>query len=599
MLCESFNLSVRTRKGIKLNHSDKMSSDEGEPASPHLPRDSDRGSSVSSELQEEYEELLRFAVVTPKYDPSNPSQLMSSSFALRAAQNSSAMDPARLEAVEDVRGNGRRSSPVREVISATCPPQLEGSRPQSQISEGDEVASRSDGGSEGAHTDSDRSGKSSPDLVINVMTEMFVSEENLNKMEDILDTWSNNLKSNVMTELRKWKMAFVEQHRLEMKKEREKHAAHIAGINAEMDSLKDLLNTYQISNQRKDEVIVNLTRAVDRQRERLELMRSFTHWRLQHCAAKEEAQASRLAEQHHQLQLKKKVWAAWHSLIQRGWRERAERACRGRAEEVCLQLSADYEAKLAEHVEALQKAQAEIQRLHREKERYEDSMKKAFMRGVCALNIEALSMFHTADTGRQERDAPPSGDEPSSSSMASRPLFTASSARLSPISMETPVQPVHSRPNTDDTEAGRFSSQTGCSTAVSRTDALPSATVVNTALAPGGITSSLRQTSVRTVTAGQQKASKTVTARITGRSELAKTGRNPSNLNVMGVAPPMSSIVVERHHPVSQVTLGQATAAKFPRSALQSHTVSSTKSSSQPRGQPSSAFHIHSIKVVD
>lgn len=56
---------------------------------------------------------------------------------------------------------------------------------------GDEVASRSDRES---HTDPDRSGKSSPGRVINVMTEMFVSEENLNKMEDILDTWSNNLK---------------------------------------------------------------------------------------------------------------------------------------------------------------------------------------------------------------------------------------------------------------------------------------------------------------------------------------------------------------------------------------------------------------------
>lgn len=57
-----------------------------------------------------------------------------------------------------------------------------------------------------------------------------------------------------MAELRKWKMAFVEQYRLEMMKEREKHAAHIVGINAEMNNLKDLLNTYQISNQRKDEV---------------------------------------------------------------------------------------------------------------------------------------------------------------------------------------------------------------------------------------------------------------------------------------------------------------------------------------------------------
>ncbi len=27
-------------------------------------------------------------------------------------------------------------------------------------------------------------------------------------------------------------------------------------------------------------------------------------------------------------------------------------------------------------------------------------MKKAFMRGVCALNIEALSMFNTGEVGR-------------------------------------------------------------------------------------------------------------------------------------------------------------------------------------------------------
>lgn len=59
---------------------------------------------------------------------------------------------------------------------------------------GEEVASGSDRGSERVCADSNRSGKSSPDHVINVMTEMFVSEENLNKMEDILDTWSNNLK---------------------------------------------------------------------------------------------------------------------------------------------------------------------------------------------------------------------------------------------------------------------------------------------------------------------------------------------------------------------------------------------------------------------
>lgn len=55
----------------------------------------------------------------------------------------------------------------------------------------------------------------------------------------------------------------------------------------------------------------------------------------------------------------------------------------------------------------------------------------------------------------------------------------------------------------------------------------------------------------RVITAGQQKPSKTVTARITARSDIGKTAR--SNLQVMGVAPPMSSVIVERHHPVTQV----------------------------------------------
>lgn len=50
-----------------------------------------------------------------------------------------------------------------------------------------------------------------------------------------------------------------------------------------------------------------------------------------------------------------------------------------------------------QHCEAIEKAQAEIQRLRLERERYEESMKKAFMRGVCALNIEALGMFHTTE----------------------------------------------------------------------------------------------------------------------------------------------------------------------------------------------------------
>lgn len=53
-------------------------------------------------------------------------------------------------------------------------------------------------------------------------------------------------------------MAFKEQHKLEIRKERERYAAQTAGLKSELDSLKELLHTYETSNQRKDEVTMYL-----------------------------------------------------------------------------------------------------------------------------------------------------------------------------------------------------------------------------------------------------------------------------------------------------------------------------------------------------
>lgn len=61
-----------------------------------------------------------------------------------------------------------------------------------------------------------------------------------------------------------------------------------------------------------------------------------------------QALAAQAAQQHYNMQLKKKVWAGWHSLVKKHWKVKVEQACQARAEEVCNRLSADYEAKLAE-----------------------------------------------------------------------------------------------------------------------------------------------------------------------------------------------------------------------------------------------------------
>ncbi|XP_029998627.1 centrosomal protein POC5 isoform X2 [Sphaeramia orbicularis] len=576
-----------------------MSSDEEEPTSPVLPKDSDHGSSVSSDLQDEYEELLRYAVVTPKVDTLTATsfQRLGTSHlsveGLSSQRRDDTKSPRPTDPASEAK-DGRRS-----VRSTQVSPLIVEPATSPRTSHVEEMAARpisrmsllSNAPSDRLQTTSERSRPCSPNPLESVVTELFISEQNISKMGNILDTWSNNLKSNVLTELRKWKLAFMEQHKLEVRKEREKFAAQSAGLKSELDSLKGLLQTYETSSQRKDEVISNLSQVLDRQKQKLEKMRAFTQWRLQHTEAKEEAHAAQVAKQHYNLQLKKKVWLGWHSLIQKHWKVKVERACRARAEEVCTRLSSEYEAKLAEHCEALEKAQAEIQRLRLERERYEESMKKAFMRGVCALNMEALNMFQTTEAwpeqplGQDQHDLLPPQEEAGSATLAQLHSYPISSTRFSPVHFDRPDLPLHSE--ADDG---------GCSqTSVSRTEVLPPTTVVHSSLPLGGIASSSKQVSSRVVTAGQQKPSKTVTARITARSDIGKASRG--NLQVMGVAPPMSSVIVERHHPVTQVTVGQATAAKFPRPSQQVH--SSTGRSSSKTYPSTSTCHVHSIKVVD
>lgn len=47
---------------------------------------------------------------------------------------------------------------------------------------------------------------------------------------------------------------------------------------------------------------------------------------------------------------------------------------------------------------AIEDAKSEVQRLLVERDHFEGTMKKAFMRGVCALNMEAMSMFQERET---------------------------------------------------------------------------------------------------------------------------------------------------------------------------------------------------------
>ncbi|XP_050769193.1 centrosomal protein POC5 isoform X2 [Gymnogyps californianus] len=524
-----------------------MSSDEEKSTSPVLPKDSVRGSSVSSDLQDEYEELLRYAVVTPKFEQC-VSKWSEPASELRAAGRFS------IVSTDDTI---HHKTPV--LISVKEPSEANMERLCPVLSE---------------ETSSQGSTRGPREINETVVTELTLPDEKVTQIENILDLWSGSLKTNVLTELRKWKLSLIEHHKLQMRQEKEKHAAHVRQLSNEMENLKELLRTYEISIGRKDEVITNLTQALERQKERIELMRKFTLWRIQHVKAKQEEYANRIADRQFRTALMKKVWAAWRSLSEEKWKEKVAKACQLRAEDVCAQLTNDYEAKIAELTAALEQTKAEILRLHSEREQYEDTMKKAFMRGVCALNLEAMTMFQGKDSRTDPGRLPPSQYNP-----PSPPPPPATTLQLEDM----------------------FSTHLGhASTSQTRLDS-DSPVIVTSAAAGSGVVSTQKLPMGKVITSAQQKAGRTITARITGRADMGQKARICGSLAVMGVAPPMSSVIVEKHHPVTQQTISQATAAKYPRTVLHSSGSTTVRPAGQVGRMLQGQTHtsVQSIKVVD
>ncbi|KAF4803022.1 Centrosomal protein POC5 [Turdus rufiventris] len=529
-----------------------MSSDEERSPSPDLPKDLLQDSSVSSDPQDEYEELFRYTAVTPKLVEC-VSKLPESAPEKRA--------PDRISGVTD--DPSHHKIPVSTSVKQAV-------MDQPVLSE----ATSSQGPRE---------------VIQTTVIELTAPDEKVAQIENILDLWSGSLKTNILTELKNWKLNLVQHHNLQMKQEKEKHAAQMKQLQNEMENLKELLHTYEISISRKDEVITNLTQALEKQKERVELLRKFMLWRIQHVKAKQKEYAIRMADKHFQTALMKKVWAAWRSVSEQRWKEKVTRACQLRAEDVCVQLTNDFEAKIAELTASLEETKAEVLRLHSERDQYEDTMKKAFMRGVCALNLEAMTMFQSKDSrpdldiGSRRSDTATTG--------AGRPPPSQYNQTSSPPPPSAAVLQMENM----------FSNHLAhASTPETRLDS-DSPVIITSTTSGSGVTSTQKLPMAKVITSAQQKAGRTITARITGRADMGQKSRASGSLTVMGVTPPMSSVVVEKHHPVTQQTISQATAAKYPRTVLHS----SGSTTVRPAGQAGRVLQgqshtsVQSIKVVD
>ncbi|RKO84542.1 hypothetical protein BDK51DRAFT_12054, partial [Blyttiomyces helicus] len=135
--------------------------------------------------------------------------------------------------------------------------------------------------------------------------------------------------------------------------------------------------------------IVYLTR----RRRKCTAVMLFYRWRTRFSEEKRLRLASRVAVHHFRSVQARKALLGWHRAAGATWRRMVEKRMRNEAEKSLAELSREYENRLAESNAQLAETTRQLQASESRLAQQREELRMGLMRGVCALNLEAMSVF--------------------------------------------------------------------------------------------------------------------------------------------------------------------------------------------------------------
>ncbi|CAE7577147.1 Poc5 [Symbiodinium natans] len=126
---------------------------------------------------------------------------------------------------------------------------------------------------------------------------------------------------------------------------------------------------------------------------RLAFERAFRSWQAHAAQAKEEQLQNKLASHQQGLRLVSALFSSWRQDAQSGIRERLIAHERAAAAAVRAKLFEQMETERAQLVAQVEDLKRQVSEEGKQRALLQDNLKRVFMRGVCALNFEAMSLL--------------------------------------------------------------------------------------------------------------------------------------------------------------------------------------------------------------
>ncbi|KAJ3126335.1 Centrosomal protein poc5 [Physocladia obscura] len=130
-------------------------------------------------------------------------------------------------------------------------------------------------------------------------------------------------------------------------------------------------------------------------------LKCFALWKTKCIEMKRMHLAERVAAARDRQNCMRRALFGWQRVCGATWRRAVEKSVRIEAEKAMEQLSNEYEDKISQLRQSLNDAQSRLSHSQQALIRAQADMKNALMRGVCALNMEAMSIFRTANNDPQ------------------------------------------------------------------------------------------------------------------------------------------------------------------------------------------------------
>ncbi|CAF1669211.1 unnamed protein product [Rotaria magnacalcarata] len=219
-----------------------------------------------------------------------------------------------------------------------------------------------------------------------------------------MDVWYLDMKKNLMYEFDKLRLQYLEEAQQNNLREKEIQVKDYIRLNEDIKVMREMLIHYERKIDQKDQTESNVNKALDILSKKMVAYRHYYEWRIIFVEKKRRKYSLLLAKRFYENKIKRKALVNWKRLIEQEWRQRFELSCEKKIKSMLNKLRNEYETKYKQLELQLLNANEEIARLRTHRNVHDEPLKTAFMRGVCALNMEAMSVLfkdgHESDTTR-------------------------------------------------------------------------------------------------------------------------------------------------------------------------------------------------------